>query len=43
MPDLFRRLSLPAQPTEINASESIETKLHCSNARTKEIMQLPEP
>jgi hypothetical protein len=40
--DLFNRIKLAAHPTEIEAGETAETKLHCTEARTKEIMTLPE-
>jgi hypothetical protein len=40
--DLFNRIKLAAHPTEIEATETAETKLHCTHARTKEIMALPE-
>jgi hypothetical protein len=42
MPDLFHRLKLAAHPTSIEEGESAETKLHCTYARTKEIMVLAE-
>ena len=41
-PDLYNRLKLAALPTEIEPSETAESKLHCTYARTKEIMALPE-
>ena len=40
LPDLFRRLKLPAQPTPI--TEQIDTKLHCTSLRASEIMGYPE-
>lgn len=40
LPDLFRRLQLPCQPTPI--TESIETKLHCTLVRAAEIMEQAE-
>jgi len=43
MPDLFRRLALPAQPTDLQTGETIEQKLHCSVERTIQIMSIPEP
>jgi hypothetical protein len=33
-PDLYGRLKLAALPTEIEANETAETKLHCTQART---------
>jgi hypothetical protein len=40
LPDLFRRLQLPVQPTPI--TDDIETKLHTSKARASEMIQYPE-
>jgi hypothetical protein len=40
LPDLFKRLQLPVQPTPIK--EDIETKLHTTRQRVTEIMQYPE-
>lgn len=40
LPDLFKRLQLPCQPTPI--TENIETTLHCTSVRVSEIMQYAE-
>lgn len=40
LPDLFRRLQLPVQPTPI--TEDIDVKLHTTKARASEIVQYPE-
>lgn len=42
LPDLFRRMALAATPTQLAADENVETKLHCTYARTEEITKLPE-
>jgi 26S proteasome regulatory subunit N3 len=40
LPDLFRRLQLPAQPTPIK--DTIDVKLHSTSSRAHEMMQYPE-
>lgn len=40
LPDLWKRLQLPCQPTII--TEPIETKLHCTTVRANEIMEYAE-
>lgn len=39
---MFTRVGFPAQPTPLGADENMETKLHCTVARTAEIAKLPE-
>jgi len=41
LPDLFKRLQLPVQPTPLTDVD-VEGKLHCTKARVVEIMQYPE-
>lgn len=41
LPDLFKRLQLPVQPTPLTDGD-VEGKLHCTKARVIEIMQYPE-
>ncbi len=40
IPDLYKRLQLPCQPTPI--TEAIELKLHCTTIRANEIMEFAE-
>jgi hypothetical protein len=43
LPDLFKRLQLPVQPTILTEKDGdVETKLHCTKLRVGEIMQYPE-
>jgi hypothetical protein len=42
LPDLYKRLGLPCQPTPLKAGETAEIKLHCLNKRAEEIIQGPE-
>ena len=38
LPDLFMRLMLPTQPTTVPATTKLEDFLHCTTARSEEIM-----
>ena len=40
--DLFSRLALPCQPTELQAGESIEDKLHTTSARATQMAEHAE-
>jgi len=43
LPDLFMRLLLPTQPTDVPSDKKIEDMLHCTTARAEDIMKLAEP
>ena len=43
LPDLFMRLMLPTQPAPITEGVTIEDMLHCTQARSDEIMIHAEP
>jgi hypothetical protein len=40
LPDIWKRLQLPCQPTAI--TEVVEVKLHCTHVRATEIMEFAE-
>ena len=42
LPDLFMRLQLPTQPTEVPKDTKLEEFLHCTSARSDDIMVHPE-
>lgn len=42
LPDLYKRLQLPCQPTPLTSDENIEDKLHCTHVRAEEITKHPE-
>jgi hypothetical protein len=42
MPDLFFRIQLPTQPTNVAKDMKIEDMLHCTTARSEEMMSHPE-
>jgi 26S proteasome regulatory subunit N3 len=42
LPDLFNRLKLSAQPTQLEAGVKIEEHLHCTQARAEQMMKFPE-
>lgn len=43
LPDLFNRLSLAAQPTQLEDGVTVEDHLHCTQARSEAMMRIPEP
>ena len=42
MPDLFFRIQLPTQPTDVPKDMKMEDMLHCTTGRSEEIMACPE-
>lgn len=42
MPDLFMRIQLPTQPTNVAKDMKIEEMLHCTTSRSEEMMSHPE-
>lgn len=42
LPDLFMRLQLPTQPTDIPSESKLEEYLHCSTTRSEEMLVHPE-
>ena len=43
LPDLFKRLSLPCQPTPLDEGQTdTQEKLHCTYLRAEEIIKRPE-
>eukprot|EP00494_Astrolonche_serrata_P034642 UN34911 len=43
LPDLYMRLMLPTQPTQVPDDVNIEDYLHCTTQRQEEIMEHAEP
>ena len=42
MPDLFMRIQLPTQPTNVPKDTKLEEMLHCTTERSEEMMACPE-
>jgi len=43
LPDLFMRIALPTQPTDVPEDKKLEEFLHCKQERAEQIMVHPEP
>jgi hypothetical protein len=42
MPDLFMRIQLPTQPTNVPNDMKLEEMLHCTTSRSEDMMACPE-
>ena len=42
LPDLFMRLQLPTQPTDVPKDQKLEDFLHCTSSRAEEMLVHPE-